>query len=59
MRIKLWGHNGMLSRELRIKDLIQAIETKKQELSEAEYIVTFYPSMINELEKELFELLKE
>lgn len=49
----------MLSQELRIKDLIQAIETKKQELSEAEYIVTFYPSMINELEKELFELLKE
>ena len=49
----------MLSRELRINDLIQAIEDKKQELADAEYIVTFYPSMINELEKELFELIKE
>lgn len=49
----------MLCTKLRIRDLIQAIEDKKQELADAEYIVTFYPSMINELERELFELIKK
>ena len=49
----------MLSKEIRIKDLVQAIENKKRELADAEYKVTFFPSMINELEKELFTLLRD
>ena len=48
----------MLSNEIRIKELIQAIETKKTELHDAKYIVQFPPAIINNLEKELFQLLE-
>lgn len=41
-----------------IIDLIQVIENKKQELSEAEWIVQFHPKIINNLEMILFKKLK-
>ena len=49
----------MLKIDEEIINLIQAIEEKKKELSNAKFIVDFYPTIINELESRLFNLIKE
>lgn len=49
----------MLKNEDEIITIIQAIEEKKKELSNAKFIVDFYPTIINELESRLFNLIKE
>lgn len=43
---------------IEIEDTITAIEEAKQELANAEYVVKYYPAIINELEKKLFGLLR-
>ena len=41
-----------------IEDTIKAIEEAKQKLADAEYVVKYYPAIINELEKKLIRLIK-
>jgi len=48
----------MLNEE-EIIETIQAIEEKKKELADAQFIVEFYPTIINELELRLINLVKE
>lgn len=49
----------MLKNEKEIIETIQAIEQKKQELTDAQFIVEFNPKIISELELRLFKLVKE
>lgn len=49
----------MLKNEEEILETIHAIEEKKKELEDAQFIVEFNPKIISELELHLFKLVKE
>ena len=49
----------MLKNEKEIITTIKAIQQKKKELTDAKFIVEFYPTIINELETKLFNLIQE